>query len=352
MMDANNQPAGEGLPRAEFERTWQAITSARKILVLTHANPDADAIASTLTLTDVLARTGHSVTPALAEHAVPGSLQYLPGVQYLVPALDFDITGVDLLLIVDCADIKRLGSVYDLHPDWFDGAIPIVNIDHHVTNSRYGVINLVDSTAAATCEVISLLFRELGVEISRDIATSLLSGIYGDTLGLRTASTTSRTVRVTADLLDRGADLGLIVDSLFRMKPFSTLKLWAQVLERAEMLDGVVWTEITPEMLATSEATSAEGEGVINFLAGTKGAKIAILFYLLPDGWRVSLRSIGEDVDVAELARVYFGGGHSRAAGCRLAPGIATRDQFLQEIVARINNRERTPVSMLDEGYS
>lgn len=352
MTDANNQPNGDDLPRTEFERVWQAMSSARTIFVLTHANPDADAIASTLALTDVLARKGHTVTPALAERVVPGSLQYIPGVQHLVPALELDITGVDLLLIVDCADLKRLGPIYDQHPDWFDGTIPIVNIDHHVTNSRYGVLNLVDPTAAATCEVISLLFRELGVEISPDVATCLLSGIYGDTLGLRTASTTSRTVRVTADLLDRGADLGLIVDSLFRMKPFSTLKLWAMVLDRAEMLDGVVWTEITPEMLATSGATSAEGEGVINFLAGIDGAKIAILFYRQPDGWRVSLRSIADDVDVAKLARVYFGGGHSRAAGCRIAPGIETRDQFLQDMVARVNNRERTPVSLLDEGYS
>lgn len=351
-MDANNQPAGGGLPGADFKRTWQAMSSARKILVLTHANPDADAVASMLSMTDVLARTGHVVTPALAESVVPGSLQYLTGIDDLVPALDFDITRVDLLLIVDCADIKRLGPVYDLHPDWFDGAIPIVNIDHHVTNSRYGAVNLVDPDAAATCEIISLLFQELGLEISPDVATSLLSGIYGDTLGLRTGSTTSRTVRVTADLLDRGADLGQIVDSLFRMKPFSTLKLWASVLERAEMLDGVVWTEITPEMLTASGATSAEGEGVINFLAGITGAKIAILFYLQADGWRVSLRSIADDVDVAELARVYFGGGHSRAAGCRLDPGIASRDRFLQEIMARINNREWTPASMLDKGYS
>jgi phosphoesterase RecJ-like protein len=105
-------------------------------------------------------------------------------------------------------------------------------------------------------------------------------------------------------------------------------------------------------MLATSGATSAEGEGVINFLAGIKGAKIAILFYRQPDGWRVSLRSIADDVDVAKLARVYNGGGHSRAAGCRLKPGLETRDQFLLDIMARINPRECAPVSLLDEGYS
>lgn len=352
MTDTNNQPAVAEISRAGYEQIWQTLTPARKILVLTHANPDADAVASNLSLTDILSRSGHVVTPALAEQVVPGSLQYIPGIQYLVPALEVDITGIDLLLIVDCADLMRLGPIYELHPDWFGGAIPIVNIDHHVTNSRYGMANLVDPAAAATCEVISLMFLELGLEISADVATSLLSGIYGDTLGLRTASTTSRTVRVTADLLDRGAELGLIVDSLFRMKPFSTLKLWALVLERTEMMDGIIWTEITPEMLAASGAANSEGEGVINFLAGTKGAKVAILFYLQPDGWRVSLRSVAEDVDVAELARLYDGGGHSRAAGCRLPPGIASRDRFLQEIAARINNREWSPVSTLDEGYS
>jgi bifunctional oligoribonuclease and PAP phosphatase NrnA len=337
--------AGNGLPRADLEAVWKIISSARTVLVLTHANPDADAVASSLALTDILFRSGGVAIPVLEDRVLPESLEYLPGVQYLASPEGLGITTVDLVVIVDCADLMRLGRLYELHPDWFSGAIPIVNIDHHVTNAHYGAVNLVDPSAAATCEVLSVLFLSLGLEITTDVATCLLSGIYGDTLGLRTPSTTSRTFRVVAALLERHADLGTVVDYLFRLKPFSTVKLWAQALDRAEQLGGIVWTEITPEMLAASGAVPSEGEGIVNFLSGTMGAKVAILFYLQPDGWRVSLRSIAEGIDVAELARLYFGGGHNRAAGCRLQPGIATRDAFLHDIAERIRTLDQEPVS-------
>lgn len=322
--------------RSDFTATWQAAAPARRVVALTHANPDGDAIASVLASTRALEHAGKVVLPAVGDGELPDTLRFLPEAGQLLQPSEISLEGVDLLWIVDCADLGRLGPLHRQHPEWFDGSIPMVNIDHHVTNTRFGVANLVDPEAAATCEVLAMLMHLARVPIDEDLATCLLTGIQGDTLGLRTPSTTARTLRVSADLLEAGADLDTIVDYLFRVKPFSTIKLWGLVLNRAEQRDRLVWSEITEAMLESSQAAAAEGEGIVNFLTGSKGARVGLLLYELPDGWRVSMRSISEDVDVARLAALYGGGGHSRAAGCRLAPGTEARDQFLADIEARV----------------
>ena len=328
--------SGSVLDRSELRAVWGTISGARRVVALTHANPDADAIASLLALTDLRARAGQEIVPAVGDGELPDTLRFLPGADRLVQPEQLSLDGVDLLVMLDCADEMRVGPTHRRHPEWFDGRLPIVNIDHHVTNTRFGSVNLVDPQSAATAELLGVMFIELGIPIDVDVATCLLAGIQGDTLGLRTPSTRARTLRLAADLLECDADLDTVVDNLFRVKPFSTIRLWGLSLGRAERLGAVVWTEITPEMLSTSEAASAEGEGIVNFLAGSKGSRVAALLYRLPDGWRVSLRSVREDVNVAELARLYGGGGHPRAAGCRLAPGIAARDQFLADLAARL----------------
>lgn len=322
----------DGPPRDAWQATWDALAGAPSLVVVTHANPDADGVASLLAVCRVLTARGKQVQAAVADGTLPDTLRFLPGTDTLRAPEDLNLAPDDLLVLVDCADEPRLGPLYRAHPEWFDGSHRIVNIDHHVTNTRFGTVNLIDADAAATCEVLAVLFLEMGVSIDAALATCLLAGIEGDTLGLRTPSTTSRTLRVAAELLDRGADLDTIVDHLFRVKPFSTIRLWGNALSRAVWTGDIVWTEITPEMLAESGATAAEGEGIVNFLAGTRGALVGALFYEQADGWRVSLRSIREDVDVAEIARRYGGGGHSRAAGCRVPPGIEARERFLSDV--------------------
>lgn len=324
--------AGPGPREEKCQEAWRALSQARSVLLLTHANPDADGIASLLALRHALDTGDRRLQAAVGDGAMPDNLRFLPGTDSLLSPDAIDITDIDLLVLVDCADQQRVGPLYRAHPEWFDGSRPIVNIDHHITNTRFGRVNLIDPTATATCEVLARLFLELDVPITAAIATCLLAGIEGDTLGLRTPSTTSRTLRIAATLLDHGADLDTIVDHLFRVKPFSTVRLWALALSRAVLTGHVVWTEITGEMLRESGARPAEGEGIVNFLAGTKGALVGALFYEQPDGWRVSLRSIREDVDVAALAGRYGGGGHSRAAGCRLQPGLEARERFLNDV--------------------
>jgi bifunctional oligoribonuclease and PAP phosphatase NrnA len=312
------------------------VKQSRNVLVFSHSNPDADAVASILSFQRAFESDGRICSLALGSGTVPETLSFLPGLDRISSLDDIDSEEYDLIVLLDCADESRAGEVGERIVRSALGEIPIVNIDHHITNSRFGTVNLIDAEAAATCEILWLLFDDLNVEIDSNLATILFTGIQGDTLGLRTPSTTGRTLDGSADLLRAGADLDTVVDYLFRIRPFSTLKLWGLALSRAEITGTLVWTQVTPEMLDESGADESEGEGIVNFLAGTRGARAAALLYQKSDGWRVSLRSLAEEVDVAELAALFGGGGHARAAGCSLEGGENERDDFLQEISERI----------------
>lgn len=328
--------SSERTAASSFGCIWEVLLAAEKPLIVTHANPDADAVASVLAVTDLLVARGKKVVPLVGDGELPDTLVFLPGADRLRKPDEIDRAEFDTVAVLDCAELHRVGPLYRRHADWFDGSIPLVSVDHHVTNSGFGVASVVDPSASATCEILALMFEELSVEINADVATCLAAGIYGDTLGLKTPSTTSRTLRVAASLVDERADIMAIVDSLFRVKPFSTVRLWGHVLNRVKMLGPIVWTEITPAMLEESGAVSSEGEGIVNFIAGTREAVVGILLYENPGSWRASLRAIADDIDVAKLAQIYGGGGHSRAAGCSLAPGQESRDAFLNDIAKRV----------------
>ena len=155
--------------------------------------------------------------------------------------------------------------------------------------------------ARRTAEIVADLVRLWGVPTSTEIATCLLTGIYGDTLGLRTEATTARTMRTAADLVDAGANPAAITDALFRVKPMSTVCLWERALRNTRWTGPLIWTEVTQEVLAECGAKPSEAEGLVNFLAGTEGSRAAAILYAVSGGWRVSLRSLPSDVDVAAI---------------------------------------------------
>lgn len=322
----------------ESARIAELVGRARSVLVLSHANPDADSISSSLSFQYVFATTDRSVTLAIGSGTVPETLEHLAGRDAILRADGLEMDRFDLAVLLDCADQDRVSSAIEPAIEAFKDRGKVINIDHHVTNTRFGNVNLIDPEAAATCEILALLYDDLGVELDRDLATILFTGIQGDTLGLRTPSTTGQTLEVSAALLRAGADLDTIVDNLFRIRPFSTLKLWGQALSAAEITGKLVWTEVTPEMLQSAGADESEGEGIVNFLAGTQGARAAALLYRKPDGWRVSMRSLTDEVDVSQLAGLFGGGGHSRAAGCTILGDESARDNFLWTISDRVTN--------------
>jgi phosphoesterase RecJ-like protein len=283
-----------------------------------------------------LAQVGVDAYPLVTDGTIPSSLKFLPDIDSVLVYGKDPLPDFDLICMIDCADRRRLGKFSNEQADKLDGSFPIVNIDHHVTNKRFGVVNIVIPDAAAAAEIVTELFRSWGTEITPPIAQSLLAGLYGDTLGLRTPSTTSHTIRTVADLVDAGGDLMPVVDHLFRLKPRSTICLWEHALSNIIWTGPVIWTELTRAGFRGCGAQMDEAEGFVNFLAGTQGSRVAVILYQDEDeqGWRVSMRSLEEDVDVAAIAAEFGGGGHPRAAGLNLdGTTQADIDAFLRRVV-------------------
>jgi bifunctional oligoribonuclease and PAP phosphatase NrnA len=312
--------------------TLRVLRGARHILLPTHQNVDADGMGSPLALMHALAQLGVVATPLVSDGQLPASLRFLPGIERALLYGRDTLPDYDLLCLVDCSDRRRLGAFYADDPTRIDGQMPIVNIDHHVTNDRYGVVNVVFDRAASTAEIVTDLIRAWSSEITTEIAQCLLAGIYGDTLGLRTDATTPRTMRTAADLVDAGANPATITDFLFRFKPASTVCLWEHALRRVEWTGALIWTEVTQHDLNACKANASEAEGLVNFLSGTEGSLAAAILYEVAGGWRVSMRSVSNLIDVAAITSEFGGGGHPRAAGCQVLGGEPEKRLFLARI--------------------
>ena len=192
-------------------------------------------------------------TVAAGDFRVPSNLEFMDPANRLTHK-DLDaFSEADLVIFVDCADEGRAGEV-SAALSRRNNSYRSINIDHHVTNTRFGDINLIIPKSAATCELLVPVFRALDIPISPDIATVLLAGIYGDTLGLKTPSTTPAAMRASAELLDAGAHLDLIVDKLFRKKPMSTVLLWGEAQSRTAWRGRLAWSIVTDDMLGRSGA--------------------------------------------------------------------------------------------------
>lgn len=317
------------------------LHGARTVLMPTHQNVDADGLSAPIAMRHALAQVGVDAYPMITDGSIPSSLMFLPDIESVLIYGKDPLPDYDLICTIDCADRRRLGQFSRDAADKLDGSFPIVNIDHHVTNDRFGVVNIVIPEAAAAAEIVTELLRAWGTEITPPIAQALLAGIYGDTLGLRTPSTTSHTIRTVADLVDAGGDLMPVVDHLFRLKPRSTVCLWEHGLRNVEWVGPVIWTELTRAGFRECGAKMDEAEGFVNFLAGTQGSRIAVILYQDEDeqGWRVSMRSLEDDVDVAAIAAVFGGGGHPRAAGMHLAGNSrADVEAFLRRVEELVND--------------
>jgi phosphoesterase RecJ-like protein len=336
--------AGWSVDAAAARAVLDQLRSARRVLLPTHQNIDADGLGSPLALCHALGAFAVEAVVLISDGQLPQNLTFLPGIDGVrIYGVD-DVPDYDMLCLVDCSDRRRLGSFYADDPSRVDGSIPIVNIDHHITNDHFGVVNIVEPAAASSAEIVTDIIDHWGVAMTTPIAKCLLAGIYGDTLGLRTEATTSRTMRTAANLVDAGANPAEITDALFRVKPASTVCLWERALRNTSWTGPLIWTEITKAALAECGAKPAEAEGLVNFLAGTEGSRAAAILYEVGDGWRVSLRSLPTDVDVAAIASEFGGGGHPRAAGCQVTGGETEKRAFLERVaeLSKVSWESRT----------
>lgn len=294
----------------------QVILGADHILVLCHASPDGDAIGALLATGQIVRALGKHVTLACSD-PVPREYRYMPGVGEIVQRPEGEF---DLVISLDSSDLPRLGEAYDAVKL---GHVPILNIDHHITNLNFGTVNWVEPGSASTCQLVLRLADGLGVDVTPDMATCLLSGIVMDTRSFTTPNTDLAALRAAERLVSAGADLSDIARRILVQRPFAMAKLWGEALSQARLENGIVWASLPASLMTQSDASANGLSGLVAFLAGVEEARVAILFRERGDGRvEVSLRSV-PGVDVSGIALSMGGGGHPQAAGFTLAEPLA-----------------------------
>jgi bifunctional oligoribonuclease and PAP phosphatase NrnA len=302
------------------------LLAARRVMTVCHRDPEADALGSALAVGLALQARGARVDVVCAD-PVPAMYDFMPDIERFrtAPAPDLD---PDLIVVCDCGDLERVGSVLTDHAELF-ARVPIVDIDHHLSNPRFGTVDWVDPDAAATCEMVTLLLPALGLGIDAldgALAANLMSGLVIDTANFQHPNTTPRTLRVAAELRAAGADLPTIARRIYRTKPNAQLRLFGRVLARLESdpTGTLVWSVLEPDDGHATGATPEMSEGLIDLLAQSETAHVAILFKDQGDRTRISVRTRDGGVDATRLTGAFGGGGHARAAGATLEEPIAT----------------------------
>ena len=226
----------------------------------------------------------------------------------------------DLIIVLDCPDLDRLGSPHEQNSDLFYETL-IVNIDHHAGNDHFGKINLVDLTATSTCEILVSIFEALSKDtslLSEDIATALLTGIITDTNSFQNQNTTPKSLTVAAQLVAANANQQEIIKRIYKTRTLATLRLWGKVLSniRDEMNYRFVWSQIQKSDFVVTQSTQDDADGVIDELLKTAtGVDFVLLLTEKENGLHGSLRSVAKGVDVSAIAKLFGGGGHAMAAG-------------------------------------
>ena len=311
-----------------------AIAGARNALIATHENPDADTLGAALGVAAIVERHGGRAT-LLSTDPVPPLYDFLPGMDRFVH--DPDVAAAyDLLVVCDCGSLDRLGEVRGRHPELFE-RLPRVLVDHHASNSDGGPGDWVDPAAAATCEMVALLAARLDVPLDAAegaMAAALMAGIVMDTSTFAHPNATPRTLAVAAALVEAGAPLSEISRRLYRSKPDAQLRLFGRVLNRMEVTGGgrVIHSWLADADLEATGTLSSHSEGLIDLLAQSDTAEVAILFKAAgPTTTRISVRTKPGGVDATVLTGAFGGGGHARAAGASVD---ATLDDARKRVLA------------------
>ncbi|HRY36895.1 MAG TPA: bifunctional oligoribonuclease/PAP phosphatase NrnA [Candidatus Magasanikbacteria bacterium] len=304
------------------------ILQAKKILIIPHRNPDGDALGSISALVEYL--NSRDIEPEIfCVTEVQNKYYFLPHLHLIKnDPLIFTDPDIDLIIVVDTGDLSHAGVDQYLknHP------AKIINIDHHVTNPRYGHLNMIFPDASATTEVLYSFFRFNSIPVDHQIATSLLTGLISDTENFTNGATTSSSMSVASELVRYGANYKLINNWLLKNKTLNILRLWGTALSRLKKHPEVdlVYTYLLQEDFKKYEVEENESDGIANFLNKLDGAKISLIMKETAEKKiKGSFRTTFNDTDVAVLAKKLGGGGHKKASGFTYD---GTKDDVLKKI--------------------
>jgi phosphoesterase RecJ-like protein len=298
---------------------------AQRILLVAHVAPDGDAIGSLLGLGSLLEAQGKEVTLA-CEDPVPDTYTWLPGSSQIARQ---GSGSHNLVVSLDCSDERRMGQVFDGEL----AAVPLLNIDHHITNTCFGTVNWVDPSSVSTTQMILALADALGWELTQPVAVCLLTGLVTDSRSFRTANVDDTALKAVLRLMAAGASLNEITHRVFDRRSLASTRLWGRAIDALHLEDGILWTEVTHAMRREWQLNDDGSSGLVNFLSGVREARVVVVFSERNNGTiDVSMRS-EPGVDVAQVALKLGGGGHPQAAGCTLQGDLPqARKRVLAEL--------------------
>ncbi len=286
------------------------LSAGQAFLVTSHIRPDGDAVGSLLGLGLALKQAGKAVQMVLAD-GVPGSFRHLQGAEAVKSAVEGDF---DTFITVDCADFKRTGKSFAAFRP------PDINIDHHITNERFGVLNLIEGEEVATSAILTNHLPAWGYPITAPVAAALLTGIITDTLGFRTANVTPEAMHQVATLMETGVDMpDLYMRGLVR-RSYAAARYWGRGLSNLERKDGIVFGSLSLEDRKAVGYSGSDDADLINIISAIDGFKVAMIFVEQPKAHvKISWRALEPGIDVSAVAMQFGGGGHAAAAGADVA---------------------------------
>lgn len=301
-MEANSFHMQNELDGAIQER----LTEAREVLIVSHIRPDGDAVGSLLGLGLALQGASKNVQMVLTD-GVPSAFRHLEGVDQIKTRVGGPF---DTFVTVDCADFKRTGKAFESFRP------PDLNIDHHITNENFGILNLIEGEEVATSAILTNHLPAWGLAITRPVASALLTGIITDTLGFRTANITPEAMRQVATLMETGVDMPELYMRGFVRRSYEATRYWAGGLSKLQRQDGIVWCTLTLEDRKAAGYSGNDDADLINTISAIDGFKVGMIFVQQADGRvKISWRALEPGIDVSPVAQHFGGGGHAAAAG-------------------------------------
>lgn len=303
----------------DFQKVIDLLSTAKKVLLVSHQRPDGDTLGATVALAIALHSRGVTVVPACID-AMPSRMTFISdllpsGVKFV---REFNKSEFECMVVQD-AGASHMTGFHNVYPNFLDHSIPFINIDHHASNDNFGSINVVDAKASSATMITYKVIKALGVPFNKEIALALMAGIYNDTGGMQHSNTTQETFEIAADLAQYGVKVEDIARPLFKTSSMSQLRLWGYILEKARMNDEQILSAVvTHEDLMKLEANAGDTGGIIDLLNTVPQSKFALLLAEDKGVVKGSLRTQRDEVNVSDLAAPFGGGGHKKASGFRV----------------------------------
>lgn len=314
---------------AEVNKLFSAVEGAKNILLVAHANPDGDTLGSSLAFAHYLENLKKPYSH-YCNTAAAGYFDYLPKINQinnLITGQQLEL--YDLIIFFDHGALSQSNIEELISPLILRHDIIIANIDHHQSNSHFGNINIVNLEASSTCETIYQIFKHKNISIDRNMATCLMTGIITDTGNFTNSATKQSSLEAASDLSRLGAKIPEISAHVLQNKTIPSLNLWGTVLNRLviDEKEGMAFTVITQNDFEENGIEREAIDGLINFLACLENVRYVKLLVEEKDGRiKGSLRTVRNDVDVAEMAAKWGGGGHKKAAGFHMEGKLREKD--------------------------